>query len=127
MKSWAAVMAAVLVLQAGCDLWCQYAQEIESAQLQGEATPPCHTAEESTPSDTSPQPRDHGAPKDCIHPEAADDNSKFQSKIVKASQPVSIIEVPGLPIVSRNDSPRIPDALTKGVDRASPPLSVLRI
>jgi hypothetical protein len=122
----AIVMALVLVLQTGCDFWCQHAEELTSAQSQGGATPPCHGAGESQ-RDSKHQPVDHGAPKDCLHPQAADDSSKLQTKVAKASHPVAVIQFSGLPIrfetrdflsgvIARND-----------VSRSSPPLSVLRI
>jgi hypothetical protein len=122
----AIVMTVVLVLQAGCDLWCQHAEEITSAPSHDGAVPPCHGAGESQ-KDSKQQPVNHGTPKDCLHPQAADDNSKLQNKIIKATYPVAVIGFSGLPIrfeareflswvIARND-----------VSRSSPPLSVLRI
>jgi hypothetical protein len=122
----AIVMALVLVLQTGCDLFCQHAEDVTSVPSHGGAVPPCHGAGESQ-KDSKHQPVNHGAPKDCLHPQAADDNSKLQNKIVKAAYPVAVTEFSGLPIrfetrdflswvIARND-----------VSRSSPPLSVLRI
>src|SRR5678815_533146 len=126
-KSSAIVITVVLVLQTGCDLWCQHAEHITSTtHSHGAAVPPCHGAGENQ-KNSKHQPVNHGAPKDCLHPQAADDNSKLQSKIVKATYPVAVIESSGLPmrfeaheflslVVARND-----------VSRSSPPPSVLRI
>ena len=123
----AIVMTVVLILQTGCDLWCQHAEQMTSTtQSHGGAVPPCHGAGESQ-KESKHQHGDHGAPKDCLHPQAADDNSKLQNKIVKATFPVAAIEFSGLPtrfeareflsgVIARND-----------VSRSSPPLSVLRI
>src|SRR5262245_25293208 len=91
LKSSAIAMTLVLVLQTGCDLWCQHAQETVYAQLQGGAVPTCHGGGESE-KDTKHQPANHGTSKDCLHPQAADDNSKLQSKIVKATHPVAVIQ-----------------------------------
>lgn len=88
-KTCAVVLVLALFLQSGCDLWCQHAKEIASAiQPQGTPVPPCHDAE-SDPKDSS----NHETPKDCVHPQAVDGNSKLQTEGVKASQPVAIVEV----------------------------------
>lgn len=126
MKLSAIVMTVVLVLQAGCDLWCQHAEQITSTQSHDGAVPPCHGAGDSQ-KDSKHQPINHGTPKDCLHPQAADDNSKLQKKIVKASYPVAVVEFSSLPIrVEAREflSWVIP---SNDVSRASPPLSVLRI
>jgi hypothetical protein len=125
-KSSAIAMALVLVLQTGCDLWCQHAEEITSAQSQGGAAPPCHGAGESQ-KDTNHQPANHGAPKDCLHPQAADDNSKLQSKIVKASHPVAVIQFSGVPIRFETGDFLSWAIATNDVSRSSTSLSVLRI
>ena len=125
-KLFAAVMAMILIVQAGCDLWCQHAQEATATQSPNGAAPPCHGAEEGS-SDTPHQPRNHGAPKDCIHPEAADDNSKFQSKIGKASQFVVLIESPVVVSYFPSDALLAEAVTAHGVKRAGPPLSILRI
>ena len=91
-KTCAVVVVLALFLQSGCDLLCQHAEEVTSATPPpGTAVPPCHDTEhrESDPKES----RNHETPKDCIHPQATDDNSKLQTKMVKASQPVAIVEV----------------------------------
>jgi hypothetical protein len=122
----AIVMALVLVMQTGCDLLCQHAEEMTSSQPHGGAAPPCHGAGESQ-KDSKHQPVNHGVPKDCLHPESADDNSKLQNKTVKATYPVAAIEFSSLPI--RFEAREFPSWVIarNEVSRSSPPLSVLRI
>jgi hypothetical protein len=91
-KTCAVVVVLALFLQSGCDLWCQHAEEVTSAtQPEGAAVPPCHDTEQG---ESGPQKSgNHETPKDCVHPQAADDNSKLQTKVIKASHPVAIVEV----------------------------------
>jgi hypothetical protein len=123
----AIVMTVVLVLQSGCDLWCQHAEQITSTtQSHDGAVPPCHGAGESQ-KDSKHQPVNHGAPKDCLHPQAADDNSKLQKKIVKATYPAAVIEFSGLPIRFEAREFLSGVIAKHDVSRSSPPLSFLRI
>ena len=92
----ATVLALVLVFQTGCDLWCHHAEQMAAVQQDG-AAPPCHGAGEGPTDTRDSQPRHHGTTKDCLHPQAADDSFKLQSKIVKQSQPVAIIELSAVP------------------------------
>jgi hypothetical protein len=122
----AIMMVLVLVLQTGCDLFCQHAEEMTSTQSHGGAVPPCHGAGESQ-KDSRHQPVNHSAPNDCLHPQAADDNFKLQNKIVTATYPVDVIEFFGLPI--RFEARGFLSGLIARnvVSRSSLPLSGLRI
>ena len=125
-KLLAAVMAMILVVQVGCDLWCQHAQEATPTQSQNGAAPPCHGTEEGS-SDAPHQPWNHGATKDCTHPEAADDNSKLQSKIARAGQFVAFIESPVVVSYFPNAALLAEAVMTHDVKLAGPHLSILRI
>lgn len=61
-------------------------------QLQGALVPPCHQPSEGKKPDHQQQPN-HETSRDCIHPQAADDSSKHQTKIAKASLPVTTAQV----------------------------------
>src|SRR5688572_5503230 len=91
-RTCAAVLSMILVLQAGCDLWCHETETDWESLTQTAAAPACHgTTEESDGSEQKPT-RHHESSKECFHPQATDDNSKLQTKIVKASHPVAASE-----------------------------------
>lgn len=96
LKTCAAVLSLILVLQTGCDLWCHRA-ESEGGSSQHTAVTPvpaCHgTTEKSEGSEQKPA-GNHEPSKDCVHPQAADDNSKLHTKIAKASHPVVFVDFP---------------------------------
>ena len=122
----ATLMALVLVFQAGCDLWCQHAEQMAAIQ-QDRAAPPCHGAGDS-PIDTKDSPSGHDGPtRDCLHPQAADDSSKLQSKIVKQSQPVVIVELSGVPVrLEMSEWQKVP-RVTNDLGPSGRPLVILRI
>jgi hypothetical protein len=122
----AAVMALVLVFQTGCDLWCHHAEQMAAVPQDG-AAPPCHGAGES-PSDTEDQSSgNHGTTRDCLHPQAADDSSKLQAKIVKESQPVGVIEFSGVPLRLETREWQMAPLATNVMSPSGRPLTVLRI
>ena len=91
----ATVLVLALVLHTGCEFWCHHSDEATpAAQLQGASVPPCHQPSEGKQPDR--QQPNHETSGDCIHPQAADDNSKLQSKIAKASLPVTPAQVFGV-------------------------------
>ena len=125
-KTCAAIVALALFLQSGCDLWCQHADQMASArQLADGAVPPCHH-----PADSKPDSKDsskHESHKGCVHPQAADDNSKLQAKVVKANLPVALVvsvESPALRY-SRELAPRA--AFLSHIVLSPPPPANLRI
>ena len=93
LKTCAAILALALLLQSGCDLWCQHAEQIASAnQLADGAVPPCHHAADSE--SDSKNSHKHESPKDCLHPQAVvDDNAKLHGKVVKADLPATLVSV----------------------------------
>jgi hypothetical protein len=92
----AAVLTFVLILQSGCDFWCMHAEEVASASAPQEASvPPCHGAGDSEDSQHKRHSENRGTPRDCAHPQAADNNSELKTKVVKASQAVATVEVDG--------------------------------
>ena len=108
LKTCAVILALALFLQSGCDLWCQHADQMASAkQVASGAVPPCHHAADSKPD--SKDSGKHESHKDCVHPQAADDNGKLQAKVVKANHPVALmvsVESPALRY-SRELTPRV--------------------
>lgn len=94
-RTCAAVLSMILVLQTGCDLWCHETESEWASLVESTAPPACHgTTDKSDGSGQEPT-RHHESTKDCVHPQATDDNSKLQTKIVKASHPVATSEFSG--------------------------------
>jgi len=124
-KTCAAILALALFLQSGCDLWCQHAEQITANHMQDGGVPPCHHSgsSNSDPKHSGSNP-EH---KNCVHPQAADDNSKLQAKVIKAEQPSAIIETPETyQQVYFNHA--VPRGASPGLIRQSgPPSSILRI
>jgi hypothetical protein len=125
-KTCAAIVALALFLQSGCDLWCQHAEQTASVNpSQDGGVPPCHHAGNgsSNPKHSGGNP-EH---KNCIHPQAANDNSKVQAKVIKFEQPISIIETPQTYAQAYFDHV-VPSGVSPGLIRQSgPPSSILRI
>ena len=93
-KTCAAIVALVLFLQTGCDLWCQHAEQIASAKESHEdAVPPCHHS-----GDGKSDPKKSGSQshENCVHPQAVNDNSKSEAKIYRADQTAVMIQVAAL-------------------------------
>lgn len=124
-KLTATIVALVLVFQSGCDLLCRHAEEI--ASMQESAVPPCHDTGDDQKSDHQDRHDNHGTSQECLHPEAADDSSKFQTKIVKASQPVALVSLPSIPVRLQSRVPLVAINLGWGISPSSAPTSVLRI
>jgi hypothetical protein len=128
LKTCAAVLSLVLVLQTGCDLWCHHA-ESDSVSVQQTAGPPapaCHgTTDRSEGSEKVPT-RDDESSKGCVHPQAADDNSKLQTKVVNASHQVISGGFAGIQVDVLHTEPY--RTASRGLVKASPPSSlILRI
>ena len=125
-RAGATLMALVLVFQTGCDLWCQHAEQMAAIQ-QDDAVPPCHGVGESPIDTKDSQSGHHSTTKDCLHPQAADDSTKLQSKIVKQGQPVAIVALPGVPVrLEMSQWQKMPLAINDLVPPGRP-LVVLRI
>ena len=122
----ATVLVLALVLHTGCDFWCHDSDEATSAtQLQGASVPPCHQPSDGKQPDHQQQPN-HETSSDCIHPQAADDSSKLQTKIAKANLPVTPVQVFGI-----ENRRQIHDSLRAirmiGVSPSDSTASILRI
>ena len=126
-KLTALVIAFVLVLQTGCDFFCQRAEEVASQRVQGSAVPPCHGTGDGENSDHRDQHNDHHAAKDCLHPQAADDGSKLQTKIVKASPPDAVATLAAVPVLVHSRILVVATEFPRGVKPTGPSSSVLRI
>src|SRR5688572_2540036 len=100
LKTCAAFLSLVLVLQTGCDLWCHQAESEGSSSHQsaGTPTPACHGTSHNSESSEQEPSRHHESSKTCVHPQAADDNSKLQTKIAKASHPIASGGFPGVQV-----------------------------
>ena len=94
----AIAVISVLILQSGCDFFCQQAEKEAPAEMQKETVPPCHGAGSEQPVEHKHQARHHETNKDCLHPQASDDNSKVQAKLFKAHLPANLVEAPRLPV-----------------------------
>ena len=125
-KVTAAIVAMVLVFQSGCDLLCQQAEEI--ASMQQSTIPPCHDTGGHQKSGHQDRHGSHGSSQDCLHPEAADDSSKFQIKIVKANQPIVVAGFSAIPLRLQFAIPVVATSSGGGgISPSGPPASVLRI
>ena len=124
-KTCAAVLALALFLQSGCDFWCQHAEQIASTNpMQDGGVPPCHHS-----GNGNSDPKHSGNPehKNCVHPQAADENSKLQTKMVKSVQPMAIIETPQAYSQAYFDYV-VPSGVSPGLIRPSgSPSGILRI
>lgn len=95
-KPCAAILSMILVLQTGCDFWCHETESDWVSLVESTAAPACHgTADKGDGSEQEPS-RHHEPSKECLHPQATDDNSKLQTKIVKASHPAAVNEFSGI-------------------------------
>ena len=125
----ATVLTFVLILQSGCDFFCQHAEEAANAsEHQSAQTPPCHDTSDGEKSEHKQHSGNHGSPKDCIHPQATDDGSKLLGKIAKENLPAVITGVHGIDGRFQLLQPltfATPGAI--GFNPASPPSSILRI
>jgi hypothetical protein len=122
-KVTATILALALVLQTGCDFWCHNEDAATTATLQGSAVPPCHGASEGN----GQQPRNHDTSKECVHPQAADDNAKLQTKVVKASPLAMFVDFPGVEIRLQGYSVLLSAPYLSAVTLSGPPASILRI
>ena len=124
----ATVLTFVLILQSGCDFFCGHAEEAATAsEQQSPQTPPCHGTEDGEKSDHKQHSDNHGAPKDCIHPQATDDGSKLLGKIVKEDLPAVSIGVPGIDGRVQSQPLTFATPVAIGVNPSGPPSSILRI
>jgi hypothetical protein len=127
-KTCAAILALALFVQSGCDLWCQHAERTTSVDpMQDGGVPPCHQPQSGN--DNSDSKHSGGSPEhnNCVHPQAADDNSKLQAKVIKAEQSIAIIETPHTFRQTDFDYV-VPSGASPGLIRQSGPLTaILRI
>jgi hypothetical protein len=126
-KLTALVVTFVLVLQSGCDFFCQHAEEMASQRVQGNAVPPCHSTGSGENSNHQDQHRDHQTAKDCLHLQAIDDGSKLQTKVVKASQPVAIVALATIQVLVHSRVPVLATDFPSDVKPSGPSSPVLRI
>ena len=95
-RTCAALLSMILVLQTGCDFWCDETESDWVSLVESTAAPECHrTADKGDGSEQEPT-RHHEPSKECVHPQATDDYSKLQTKILKASHPAAANEFPGI-------------------------------
>ena len=125
-KTGAAILALALFLQSGCDFWCHHAEQIASMNPAPDGgIPPCHHSGDGN--SDSKHSGGNPAHKTCVHPQAADDNSKLQAKVIKADQPIAIIETP-LAYSQAYFDHVVPSGVSPGLTRQSGPTSaILRI
>jgi hypothetical protein len=125
-KTCASVLALALFLHTGCDLFCQYAaQSAPASPLQEAAVPPCHHGgHHSSDPEKSDGDQTH---KDCVHPQAADDYSKLQVKVLQANEPVALIEMDEIQVQIRLDDVSASMSARVPITPPGSPSTILRI
>jgi hypothetical protein len=125
-KTCASILALALILQSGCDFWCQDAEQVTSMNpIKDGGVAPCH----HSGSDHSGPKHSGGSPehKGCVHPQAADDNSKLRAKVTKAERPIAIIDAPQTYRQAFLDHVVPSGALSGPIPQSGPPSTILRI
>jgi hypothetical protein len=123
-KTCAAILSQILMLQAGCDLWCHH-PESEPSLLASVVTPAgdCHgTPVQKDGNESKPARHDSSGP-DCDHLKIAQGNPEPQT-IVKAPPQVTSRDILSFQ-VRIHFHPLLSGALDKELSVGSPPSSVI--
>jgi hypothetical protein len=124
-KTCAAILAQILLLQTGCDLWCHHPESKELPLLASAVTPAgeCHgTPAQKNDSESKPARDDRSGP-DCDHLRLTQGNPEPQT-IVKAPPQVDSRDILSMQ-VRVQFHPLLSGALNKELSDSSPPPSVI--